>query len=195
LSTGLLIQTIISGLLVSAAIAAFLLRFAPPRPRWPQLVCAVFVIDHGSKWIITHLVRGGELHTYLGGAVGIGHYTNYLQGFGRTSPWLLCATLVVIIAGIRLYQMLLERGYEMSWGTEAGLALVLGGVMAAACERMWSGRVVDFLSLGAQGSYVYNFADVAALGGMLLLFTRGAIALPGMIGRELAGAGAAGGAE
>ncbi len=195
MSTGLLVQTVISGFLASAAIVAFLLRFAPGRPRWPHVACAAVVIDQGSKWVVTHLVHGGELHTYLGGAISIAQCANYRQGFGGASPWLLCATLVIVISGIRLYQMLLQWGYEMSLATEAGLALVLGGVMAAAVERMWAGRVVDFLSFGAHSSYVYNFADMAALGGMLLLFIRGAIALPGMIGRELAGAGVAGGAE
>ena len=199
-----LTQTIISGFLASAAMLAFLLRFGPRRPHWPQIVAAVIFLDQASKWIVARalatataanglavgqLAHNGPHHSYLGGAMEVGYYANYLQGFGGTSAWLLCATLVSAVASVRLYQMLAERGYRMSFATEGGLALVLGGVAALAAERACAGFVVDFLQFGARSNYVFNFADLVAFGGALILFVRAMIALPGLIERELAGAG------
>jgi lipoprotein signal peptidase len=195
LNGNLLTQTIVSGLLASAIIVVFLLRFAPRHPRWPQIAAAAIFLDQISKWIVADLVRDGASHSYLGGTIEVGYFTNYLQGFGGTASWLLCATLVGVIAGIRLFQMLVERRYVMSGVTEAGLALVLGGVVAIAVERAWAGFVVDFLQIGPHSGYVYNFADFMALGGVLTLFVRGVAVLPGIVEREFAGADAGAGTE
>lgn len=190
---GVLTQAIISGFLASAAMLAFLLRFGPRRPHWPQIVAAVVFLDQASKWIVGQLAHNGPHQSYLGGAMEVGYYANHVQGFGGTSAWLLGATLVSAVASVRLYQMLAKRGYRMSFATEGGLALVLGGVAALAVERACAGFVVDFLQFGARSNYVFNFADLVAFGGALILFVRAMIALPGLIERELAGAG--GGAQ
>jgi lipoprotein signal peptidase len=192
LSTTLLTQTVVSGFLASAAIIVFLFRFAPRRARWPQIAAAAIFLDQASKWIVTGLVRDGAAQSYLGGVLRISCFTNYLQGFGAACPWLLSATLVGLIAAIRLYQMLLERPYVMSPATEAGLALLLAGVLALAVERAWAGYVVDFLQFGRHSAYVCNFADLQALGGLAVLFVRGLTVLPGLIQTELARAGAGG---
>jgi lipoprotein signal peptidase len=195
LNASLLTQTIISGFLVSAVIVGLLWCFAPRRARWPQIAAGVILLDHGSKWLVAEIVKGGGTHSYLAGNIQIGYYTNYLQGFGATSPWLLCATLVGVIGAIRLYQMLVERHYRMSFATEAGLALVLGAVAAIALERAWTGYVVDFLQLGATCDYVCNMADLAALAGLAILSVRGLSILPAAIEQELAAAAAGEGVE
>jgi len=185
MDASLLAQTIISGALVSAVILGFLCRFSPRRARWPQIAAGVIFLDQGSKWVIAELFKGAP-HSYLGGRIQISYCTNFLQGFGATSPWLLCTTLVGLIGALRLYQMLVERRYVMSFATEAGLALMLGGVAIIAVERAWAGFVVDFLQLGAGSSYVCNFADLAALGGAVMLAVRGLSVLPKAIEEEAA---------
>ena len=195
MDASLLTQTIISGALASIVIVAFLCRFAPRRSRWPQIAAGVVFLDQGSKWLVSELFKGGAHHSYLGGRVQVEYCTNFLQGFGATSPWLLCTTLVAVIGACRLYQMLLERRYLMSFATEASLALMLGGVASIAAERAWGGFVVDFLQLGAASAYVYNLADVAVLGGAFLLCARGVAVLPRAIEEELAAGSAGKGAE
>jgi len=186
MDASLLVQTIISGALVSATLFGFLYRFAPRRAHWPQVFAAVIFLDQGSKWLVAELVKGGAPHFYLGGALGVGYYTNFLQGFGTTSSWLLCATLVGVIGGIRLSQMLIERRYLMSSVTETGLALLLGGVAVIAVERTFNGFVVDFIQFGRNASYVWNFADLSAIAGIVILFLRGMTVLPAMVQAELA---------
>jgi lipoprotein signal peptidase len=194
MDASLLTQTIISGALVSAALLAFLYRFAPRRACWPQVFAAVIFLDQGSKWLVAELVKGGAPHYYLGGALGIGYYTNFLQGFGTTSPWLLCLTLVGVIGGFRLSRMLAERHYLMSGVAEMGLGLLLGGVAIIAVERAFNGFIVDFIQFGRNADCVWNFADLAAIAGMLILFIRGLTVLPAMVQDELSTAGT-GGAE
>jgi lipoprotein signal peptidase len=185
MDASLFIQTVISGALVSAALFGFLYRFAPRRTHWPHVFAAVIFLDQGSKWLVAALVKGGAPHFYLGGAIGIGYYTNYLQGFGASSPWLLCATLVGVIGGIRLSQMLIERRYIMSSATETGLALLLAGVAVIAVERTFNGFVVDFIQFGRNAGYVWNFADLSAIAGSVILFLRGMAVLPAMLQAEL----------
>jgi len=200
MDASLLLQTIVAGVLVSAVISGFLVCFGRyaacgRRRRWPQIVAAVILLDQGSKWLVAETVRHGAACSYLGGAIQIGRYTNFLQGFGATSSWLLGGTLIGIVGAIRLWQMLRERGYVMSGAAEAGLALMLGGVATIAAERAWSGCVVDFLQFGANGQYVYNFADLAVFAGGFILCARGMIALPRAIEEEMAVANAGEGAE
>ena len=195
MNASLLTQTIVSGVLVSAVIIAFLCLFAPRRAYWPHITAGVIFLDLGAKWTVGALVKGGATHSYLGGNLQVGYYTNYLQGFGATSPWLLCATLVGVIGSIRLYQMLVERRYRMSFFTEAGLAMVLGGVAAIAIERVWTGYVVDFLQLGVASDYVCNLADLTAFAGLVILCGRGLAVLPAAIEEELAAAAAGKGVE
>jgi lipoprotein signal peptidase len=191
MDASLLAQTIISGALVSAVILGFLCRFAPRRARWPQIAAGVIFLDQSSKWVIAELFKGAP-HSYLGGRIQIWYCTNFLQGFGATSPWLLCTTLVGVIGAVLLYQMLAERRYAMSFATEMGLALILGGVAIIAIERAWAGAVVDFLQLGAGSGYVCNFADLAALGGAMMLAVRGISVLPRAIEEEMVAGGADG---
>lgn len=188
MDASLLTQTIVSGAVVSALILVFLCRFGPRRARWPQIAAGVIFLDQVSKWLVAQLVRDGATHEYLAGMLRIGYHTNFLQGFGSTSPFLLCTTLVGAVGCVRLYQMLNEQRYAMSAATEAGLALILGGVAAIALERAWAGFVIDFLMFGSSGSYVFNFADLAALAGGVVLFARGVAVLPEAIDEELAAA-------
>lgn len=195
MNAGLLAQTIASGALACAVILGFLYRFAPRRARWPQIAAGVVFLDQASKWLVVGSVKGGPAHSFLGGAMHVGYYTNYLQGFGATSPSILCMTLVGVVGGIRLFQMLLERRYLMSATAEIALALMLGGLATIAVERACTGFVVDFLEFGPHSAYVYNFADLAVLAGGLTLCLRGITVLPRAVEEELAGTGADGGAE
>jgi len=188
--TGLLIQTVVSGALVSALILGFLYRFGPRRACWPQVAAGVVFLDQATKWLVVELFADGAPQAYFGGRIQIGYHTNFLQGFGETSTWLLCATLVGAIGCVRLYQMLVERRYAMSCGAEVGLALLLGGVATVAAERAWAGFVIDCLQFGPHCNYVFNVADLAALAGCAILFVRGLIVLPGVIEQEHAAAGA-----
>lgn len=188
MDASLLTQTIVSGVLVSALILVFLYRFGARRARWPQITAGVIFLDQVSKWLVAGFFTDGATHEYLGGMLRVGYHTNFLQGFGSTSPFLLWTTLVGVVGCVRLYQMLDERRYAMSAATEAGLALILGGVAAIALERAWAGFVIDFLMFGSGSAYVFNFADLAALAGGAVLFVRGFIVLPGAIGEELAAA-------
>jgi lipoprotein signal peptidase len=185
MDAGLLRQTVVSGALVSAVILGLLMGFSGWR-RWPRIVVAVILLDQGSKWLIADTVRQGATYSYLGGALQIGHYTNFLQGFGASTNWLLGGTLVGIVGVIRLCQMLGERGYFMSGAVEAGLALILGGVAVIAAERALSGCVVDFLQFGINGAYVYNIADLAVFAGGFILCARAMVALPQAIEQEAA---------
>jgi len=190
-----LVQTVISGALVSAAMLGFLCRFAPRRARWPQVAAGVIFLDQGSKWMIAELIKGHGAHAYLGGKIQISYCTNAVQGFGGTSAWLLCTTLVGMIGALRLYQMLAERRYVMSSSVEVGVALMLGGLAIIAAERALTGFVVDFLTVGAAPDYACNVADLAVLAGATILCVRAAVALPGAVSDELAAARAGEGAD
>ncbi len=48
-------------------------------------------------------------------------------------------------------------------------AMILGGALGNLAERVWKGKVTDFLYLNIKHAPIFNFADIAVVGGTLLL--------------------------
>ncbi|WP_276353091.1 signal peptidase II [Cohnella caldifontis] len=129
------------------------------------IIAASIVIDVATKTAIRANLDLGET-TELWGVVPLinlenhGTSGNLFHGYGR---WL--ALLVLILAAVAFY--LRSKGKFRTPPMQAGLALVIGGAIGNAIDRVVYNRVTDFLHFSDQATM--NFADIWVYSGVIVL--------------------------
>ncbi len=146
-------------------------RFPASLP-WFGVAAAVIVLDQLSKW--------GVLAKFLPGeALELTRFFNLVLVFNKgaafsflsaASGWQTAFFLVIALGAALAVSVLLLR----ATGTRLfrlALALILGGALGNAIDRLRFGRVVDFLDFhaGAWHWPAFNVADSAITVGALLL--------------------------
>ncbi len=139
--------------------------------RWLWLALLVIGLDQLTKHFIQAALQPGEMRPYTSFFALIltfntGAAFSFLANAQGWQRWLF--TAIAVGAGI-IMLVLLRRG-----GTPlycAGLALILGGALGNAIDRIVLGKVVDFLLFHYQGwSWpAFNVADSAITGGAIAL--------------------------
>ncbi len=144
------------------------------------LLLAVLVVaaDRFTKWLVaTRLEVGGQVRI-IPHVFGISHVENPGAAFSlfndSSSPgrvrWMLL--LFSLLAAVVVLVALLKMGRRVS-ATSLGLALILGGALGNAYDRMRFGYVIDFLEVHIIHYHWpdFNVADSAiVVGGILLVF-------------------------
>ncbi len=143
--------------------------------RWLWLSAAVLVLDQLSKLYIATHMRLFEVITVLPVFnIALFHNTgvafSVLAGAAGWTRWAFILLALGITAAIVIWliRMPAEAGRWMA----VGLALVAGGAMGNALDRLTHGYVVDFLQFHYRGWFFpsFNVADSAiSLGAALLL--------------------------
>lgn len=144
---------------------------------------AALAIDQGSK----HLVLTGLdlrrttpidiLPPYLRFVMAWNQGVNFgvLASGSAAARWALTALALVISAGVTIWALrAAARGRADHWFL-AGAALVVGGAIGNAIDRVRFGAVADFLNMSCCGivnPYVFNVADIAIFLGAALLILR-----------------------
>jgi len=143
-----------------------------------------FGCDRIIKIAAKGALQGMAPQTYLGGTVVLQYEENHgaMLSIGSGLPehvrfWLFTVGISVILAVIALVILLRSRSIaEIASGS-----LAIGGGLGNLVDRVTSdGAVIDFVSIGIGPvrTAVFNFADVAILGGvaiyLIFLFRRGA---------------------
>ena len=151
---------------------------AMPRPRmrpggaWFLLITiAVVALDQLTKWVIRANLDRGDAWPSESWLVKIVHITNSGAAFGilQGAGPLLAVTSIVGMALIFIY--LFNPGFAHPV-MRLGLALMLGGAIGNLIDRSFRGYVVDYLDFYYQtwSWPAFNLADIAIVGGVLLLF-------------------------
>ncbi|HZZ94587.1 MAG TPA: signal peptidase II [Usitatibacter sp.] len=140
--------------------------------RWLLVSAAVIVLDLATKaWVMRALHAGDVLVLTswfnLVLAYNEGAAFSFLAHAGGWQRWFFLALSVVISAAI----LVMLRRHERQRLTAFALALVLGGALGNAWDRVAIGHVVDFVQLHAAGYYwpAFNVADSAISVGVVLL--------------------------
>jgi signal peptidase II len=136
----------------------------------------VFLIDQATKYWIVNIVRLPEVGsidvlpffrlTFVGNVgVSMGMFTAQSDA-GR---WLLVAVTATIAAVVAVWIAREKQRVDI-----VALGLVLGGALGNIVDRIRFGYVVDFLHFfwGDKSFWVFNVADAAITGGVLLLLVR-----------------------
>jgi signal peptidase II len=145
---------------------------APGWARWLALSVAVIVLDLATKaWVVRAFHVGDALVLTswfnLVLAYNEGAAFSFLAHAGGWQRWFFLVLSLAISAAIVL---ILRRQHRRPVSSFA-LALVLGGALGNAWDRVTLGHVVDFIQLHAAGYYwpAFNVADSAISVGVVLL--------------------------
>ncbi len=143
--------------------------------RWLWLSAGVLVLDQLSKLYIATHMRLFEVITVLPVFnIALFHNTgvafSVMAGAAGWTRWIFILLALGITAAIVVW--LIRMPAEASRWMAVGLALVAGGAVGNAMDRLSHGYVIDFLQFHYQGWFfpAFNMADSAiSLGAALLL--------------------------
>jgi len=151
---------------------------APRRLPWLLLISAlVIVADRLTKtWVSAHIRLGGAIPVF-DHILRITHWTNEGAAFSlfadsakpETVRWALI--IFTLIAALAVFIALLRLGNRITLATVA-LALILGGAIGNAHDRIAYGSVVDFIEIHIFSYHWpdFNVADSSIVAGACLLF-------------------------
>lgn len=140
------------------------------------LAALVFLLDQASKYWITEIIalksRGFvDVAPFfrLTWVENYGVSTGLLQATTATGRWLLVGLTAAIAIVVAVWLAREKQRLEI-----LALGLVLGGAVGNIVDRVRFGYVVDFLHFfwGQYNFYVFNVADAAITGGVVLLLAR-----------------------
>ena len=155
------------------------------RRRWLFLIVvssAVVLLDQAAKaWVIQNFALGESIAPIpaLAPYLRVTYSLNRGAAFGflphAGDVFLIMA--VVILIGLFLFY---PRIGPHAWLTRIGVALVAGGALGNALDRLVHGAVIDFVHLTLPGvvSNVSNFADHAIVLGVILILVDSWIVQP-----------------
>lgn len=148
-----------------------------PGKDWTRLVgwaISVLVVDQITKAIVYRVMTlHGPSVPLLGDLLRLTYIHNEGAAFGLFggSRWffvgvsLLSILVILALAGSGRYR---DPHLNTAFG------LILGGAGGNLVDRLWLGRVIDFIEMGIAGHYwpVYNVADIGVTVGVILLGIR-----------------------
>lgn len=149
--------------------------------RWSYLVIVVFVVvvvDQTSKYVAIQLLSGKGVISLLSDCLRfvLAENRGGFLSIGATLPAGLRQAIFLPITGVLLLAFFLYTLYDkrMNRMTLIASALVIGGGVGNLLDRGFrEGVVIDFVNVGV-GSLrtgIFNIADMAILGGCILLFS------------------------
>jgi signal peptidase II len=146
--------------------------------RWGLLLLSVFVIvaDRVTKWLAATRIELGSHVIVIQHVFAISHVENDGAAFSlfndSSSParvrWMLL--VFSLLAAVAVLIALIKLGRKVS-ATTVALALILGGALGNAYDRLRFGHVIDFLEVHIIHYHWpdFNVADSAIVVGAILL--------------------------
>jgi signal peptidase II len=139
-----------------------------------KVALATLVIDQANKWwliAVTGMTEGQRIVVtpFLDLVFVKNTGVSYSMFDSASTSWQLGLAAFAVAASVALWIWLAhsDTNRAMAWS----LALIIGGAIGNAIDRVVLGGVADFYELHAYGFnwYVFNIADVAIVAGVALL--------------------------
>lgn len=135
-----------------------------PRLLWFILILAAVVVllDQASKWWAESALGDGETIPVIGDLIRfvLVYNTGAAFSLGAGYTWVLA-----ILAGAAALLIGWYSWRVRSWAWAVAAGLVLGGAITHFGDRVFRGKVVDFIGYG--DLFVGNVADIAIVGGAI----------------------------
>ncbi|HTM04450.1 MAG TPA: signal peptidase II [Vicinamibacterales bacterium] len=135
------------------------------------LALATVACDHATKTVATNRLASREPRSFLAGSIRL-EYAENTGGFlslGADLSERSRQAVFIVGTGVLLLLLVLAS-LRARWGVMplAGMALLVAGGASNLIDRVSSGRVVDFLSvgIGPVRTGIFNVADVAIMAGI-----------------------------
>jgi signal peptidase II len=141
---------------------------------WLWLSALVIVLDQLSKWWVLSTIAPGAQVPVIPGFLywtltfNEGAAFSFLADGGGWQRWFFVVLALVISAVLAVW---LRRTARSDWRTAAPLALIVGGALGNAIDRVHAGRVTDFVLVyfGDWAYPAFNLADSAICVGAVAL--------------------------
>ena len=150
----------------------------PGQSAWLLLSLAVVALDQSSKWLVaTHMNLYDTLYLLPVFNIALLHNTgaafSVLAGASGWQRWMFVGLALVISVAIVIW--LTRQPRDSDRWQAAALALVTGGAVGNAWDRLTHGYVIDFLQVHYAGWYfpAFNAADSAITVGAAMLILHG----------------------
>jgi signal peptidase II len=139
------------------------------------IAALVLLLDRATKWLVAQKIALYDSIPVIPGFFRLTHVQNRGAAFGifdeSPSEWKVWMLIVFSLAALVIVTILLWKNSFALTATGVALSLVLGGAAGNLWDRMFEGRVTDFL-LFYVGQHIwpaFNIADSAIVCGALLL--------------------------
>jgi hypothetical protein len=96
-------------------------------------------------------------------------YIAHSEHIARGQPWVIAATIIVLLAGTLILWIVHKTGGKSSWVPEVLLAFGIGGELANGVEIIARGSVTDIIGIHEPGGGIYSAGDIATGMGISLL--------------------------
>lgn len=132
------------------------------------VVLGVLLLDQVSKAMVVATLEPGESVTLIPGLLDVTHVRNTGAAFGLfagNNQFVFFGALIIVVVLLGWFVYTRERKGVFSF---VALGLMVGGALGNLADRIFRGKVVDFLDL--RWWPVFNVADIAIVAGVLMLF-------------------------
>ncbi|QIK37248.1 signal peptidase II [Caldichromatium japonicum] len=156
--------------------------------RWLWLTLVVLILDQASKWLVLMAIAPHEVialtpHLHLTLLFNEGAAFGMLAGAAGWQRWFFVALALGMSVFLTLWLLRLQLEERLQ---AAALALIIGGALGNLIDRLWLGRVIDFIQVYLPFIPLplfnpwpaFNLADSAISIGVILLLLATWRALP-----------------
>jgi len=148
-------------------------------PKSPLLIAlAVLLLDRITKWAIAQTIPLEDAVNIIPGFFRLTHLENTGAAFSlfadSASPFRTALLIAFSMAALAVVSVLLWKDRRIFHSGTLALSLILGGAVGNLWDRLFYGKVTDFLDfyIGVHHWPPFNVADSAIVVGALLLFMR-----------------------
>ncbi len=142
--------------------------------RFFGVIALVVAADQYTKYLVRKLMPGNAMHVIVPHFFNIVHVQNPGGAFGlfagQSAVFRTVMFIVITLLAIGLILYLEVKNPEDYRWLSVGLSLILGGAVGNLIDRLYSGRVTDFLDfyIGTHHWPAFNIADSAITLGMII---------------------------
>jgi signal peptidase II len=148
-------------------------------PKRPLLIAlAVLLLDRITKWAIAQTIPLEDVVNIIPSFFRLTHLENTGAAFSlfadSPSPFRTALLIAFSVAALAVVSILLWKDRSVFHSGTLALSLILGGAIGNLWDRLFYGKVTDFLDfyIGVHHWPPFNVADSAIVVGALLLFMR-----------------------
>ena len=135
------------------------------------LIIAIVSLDLWSKWAIKSSLRLYQSKPIIQDFFHLTYVTNDGMAFGINFPFgiYVFSTISVVFTLVLLWYLWTIK--DQDFIIRAGIGLIIAGAVGNLIDRLFLGKVVDFLDfmIGDLHWYVFNFADSYVTVGMCIM--------------------------
>ena len=148
-------------------------------PKRPLLIAlSVLLLDRITKWAIARTIPLEDTINIIPGFFRLTHLENTGAAFSlfadSSSPFRTTLLIAFSVAALAVVSFLLWKDRSVFHSGTLALSLILGGAVGNLWDRLFYGKVTDFLDFYVAVHHwpPFNVADSAIVVGALLLFMR-----------------------